>query len=142
MVSYVKRLIRRGRTKVEDSIALKTKEGKIIRIKPLIITRGNTNKRVAHALREEARDFLSKYVSKQVFEQIIEDIVNNKLQRDMVLVLKKIYPIKMCVIREVKIETLRPGKGKLFKVRETKESEEKTPEESKTSEREETFAAS
>ena len=57
----IKRLVRRGRDKVADSFICKTKDKKIMRIKPLIITMHKGTKSIQSAIRLEARRVIREF---------------------------------------------------------------------------------
>jgi small subunit ribosomal protein S3Ae len=97
--SFVKRLIRRGKNKVDDSFLTKTMDGKVVRVKPLAITLKNTNKSVLSSLRLELRKVIKEKFSKLTFSQIIESLIQYKLQRELKTSVVKIYPLRTCEIR-------------------------------------------
>jgi len=97
--TFVKRLIRRGRTKIDDSFTAKTKEGIKVRIKPLIITNTNCVRSTASQIRMEARKQLKETISKQPFITSVEDIINGKIQRSLKEQLSKIFPLRSVDIR-------------------------------------------
>ena len=51
----VKRLVRRGRDKISDSIVAKSSDDKLIRIKPMILTRSNAKGSMLSAVRHVVR---------------------------------------------------------------------------------------
>ena len=101
--SYLKRMIRKGTNYVEDSFSTDCENAQI-RIKPFLITRRKVSRAVRKALREKAREELIKYAKNKNIEFIFEDILRNKLQKELSLKLKKIYPLSLCEIRMLKIE--------------------------------------
>ena len=107
--SYLKRMIRKGTNYVEDSFSTDCKNAQI-RIKPFLITRRKVSRAVRKALREKAREELIKYVKNKNTEFIFEDILRNKLQKELSLKLKKIYPLSLCEIRVLKIEKEKKNK--------------------------------
>ncbi len=56
--SYIKRQIRRGRSKIEDSFLSKTADNKRVRIKPMVITNGKVFKSVETKIRLALRGYL------------------------------------------------------------------------------------
>jgi ribosomal protein S3AE len=98
--SVVRKMVRRTRDKIDDSFPLKTKDGKIIRIKPMLVTRARTTSSVLKALRNAARDFLARMVLKFDYENLMHEIVEKKLQKSMMQELRKILPLSVSEIRE------------------------------------------
>jgi small subunit ribosomal protein S3Ae len=135
--SSVKRLIRRGKEKINLSVVCRTADNKPIRIKPLIIPFSSVQNSVATAYRKESTNFLGSYCAKTTFENIIRDLIAGKLQKDMKGVLKKIHPIRILEISKLYIETEKnASESKIIKV---VEKENKEPgEEAKKTEEEET----
>jgi ribosomal protein S3AE len=99
----VKRLVRRGRNKIDDSFLITLKGGQIARIKPLVITKSLTNNSKATALRHATRETLKAVCAEINFETLVSDVVNNKLQRYMRSTLDHIYPVRSVDIRSCKL---------------------------------------
>ncbi|MBD3303762.1 hypothetical protein GF343_01330 [Candidatus Woesearchaeota archaeon] len=98
-----KRLMRRNRSKIDDSIVYKTSDDKKVRIKPLLVTRGRAQGGTKSALRKQIKEYLAKNISKMTFEQLMKDIINKKLQRAISDALKKTYPVAGCEIRNIEL---------------------------------------
>ncbi len=104
LVSYfLRRMIRKGTNYVEDSFSIKCKDAQL-RVKPFLITRKKVSRAVRNALRIKAKEEISNYIEKKDVNQIFDDILKNKLQKELSLKLKKIYPLSLCEIRVIKIE--------------------------------------
>ena len=105
-----KKLMRRKRDKIEDSFIVVTKDGKIIRIKPLVITRGSTTGSVMATMRRLERAYVAKVISTSDFDAIVTDIVTKKFQHGLGMLLRHLYPIGACEIRQ--FELIAPEKVK------------------------------
>jgi len=103
MPQYIKRMIRKGTNYVEDSFSTNSKDAQI-KIKPFLITRRKVSRAVRKALRNKAKEELINYVKNKTSETIFDDALKNKIQKDLGLKLKKIYPLSLCEIRILKIE--------------------------------------
>lgn len=103
MPYFLKRMIRKGTNYVEDSFSTESKDS-IIRFKPFLITRRKVARSVRKALREKTKEELKKYAKSNKTETIFEDILKNKLQKELSLKLKKVYPLSLCEIRILKVE--------------------------------------
>ena len=97
--AYIKKTIRKNRSKVEDSFIAECKDKVKVRIKPLIVTRYKAKRSVLTGLRKKTREFLLENCKKLSFEQLVSFVINNKLQRDLRKVLKKIFPLAVSEIR-------------------------------------------
>ena len=100
---FLKKATRKGTDYVEDSFSTNCKNAQI-RIKPLLITRKKVSKAVKKALRNKAKEELEEYVKTRESDLIFEDILKNKIQKELSLKLKKIYPLSLCEIRVLKVE--------------------------------------
>ena len=100
----MKRLVRRGRNKIADSFLAKTKDKKVIRIKPIIITHNRGTKSVQSAVRLQIRKFVREYVFTKNADEVFADIVDIKLQKLAKDAVAKIFPIKTVDIRMAKLD--------------------------------------
>ncbi|MBU2104515.1 MAG: hypothetical protein KKF67_01935 [Nanoarchaeota archaeon] len=100
---YLKRVVRKGTNYVEDSFSAEC-EDSLIRLKPILVTRRKVARAVRKALRNKVKEELIDYVKDKKSEEIFEDIIRNKLQKQLSLKLKKIYPLSTCEIRILKVE--------------------------------------
>ncbi len=100
----IKRIVRRNRNRIDDSFTCKTSDGRIVRVKPLIITRDSTSRSVVSALRKNMRESIVRKIAKMKLEQLMNDLVTYKLQRTVRDELKRIYPLRSCEMRVLKEE--------------------------------------
>lgn len=103
MPYFLKRIVRKGTNYVEDSFSAETKDS-IIKIKPFLVTRRKVPREVRKALRIKAKEEIINYVKDKNIDKVIEDITLNKMQKEISLKLKKVYPLSACEIRVLKIE--------------------------------------
>lgn len=103
MPSGVRRIVRRGRTKVGDSVVVATSDNKKVRIKPLLVTNTNANKSAAKSIRLGVRNALASFVSKLTYDQLVEEIMTFKLQKYLGNNAAKIAPIRSSEIRAFKL---------------------------------------
>jgi small subunit ribosomal protein S3Ae len=97
----VKRMVRRGRERLDDSFVAMTNDGKLVRIKPFMLTRFNTSKSVTTAIRKLVQREVQKYVNSNTFDSVVKDLVANRLQSKVRELLKKIYPTNVFEIRRL-----------------------------------------
>ncbi|MEK6890551.1 MAG: hypothetical protein AABX03_00260 [Nanoarchaeota archaeon] len=102
MGSYIRRMMRKGTDYVENSFEVKLKDHKV-RIKTFLITRKKVSRDVRTALRDTVKKEVIIYVEPKTFENVVLDIVNNKLQKELIVKLKKIYPLALCEIKSIAI---------------------------------------
>lgn len=129
MPFFVRKLVRVGTGKVDDSFVLKTADGKDVRLKPLAITVFAVNGSVKTAIRKKLREMLGEEVAKLSFDSLITDLIRYRLQMEFRKKLNKICPVRELIIREIRLEKRRKVK-KAKKKEEAEEVAEETPKES------------
>lgn len=105
--SFVKRLVRRGRSKIDDSFTVKTKDGQLIRIKPIVLTNTTCVASTASQIRLETRRLLKEHVANSGFMNIVQEILMFKLQKSIKEPLQKIHPVRSVDIRVFEREIIR-----------------------------------
>lgn len=103
MPYFLRRMIRKGTNYVEDSFSTNCRDAQI-RIKPFLITRRKVSRAIRKALREKAKEELISYAKNKDIWNIFDDALKNQVQKNLSLVLKKIYPLSLCEIRILKVE--------------------------------------
>ncbi|MBI5398612.1 hypothetical protein HZB03_04055 [Candidatus Woesearchaeota archaeon] len=107
----IKRRVRRRKDKLDDSFVCVTKDKKVIRLKPLIITNSKTSQTMKARLRRTTMANLQHSISTVDYDTLIIDLVNYKLQKDIRNMLHKTFPVKAFEIRI--LETMKDEKHKL-----------------------------
>ncbi len=102
--TYVRRLVRKGTSYAEDSFVTETKDKVKVRIKPLLVTRKKVPRSLLRSLRNTAREFIVQYAKNKSRKELFEDIIMYNLQKEMIKILKKIYPLSVCEIRMAVVE--------------------------------------
>ncbi len=99
--SAAKKLMRRARSKIDDSFIVETSDKKYVRVKPLIITRGRTSNSVLASMLKLERAFIAKTISKMDFESFVKEVIQKKLQHGLNQLLRRLYPVGACEIRQI-----------------------------------------
>jgi len=100
---YIRRMMRKNIDYVEDSFKAESKNALMI-IKPFLITRKKVHRSLKKALREKAKAEIQEYLKDKDAGQIFEDLLTGKLQKQLSLKLKKIYPLTFCDIRDISVK--------------------------------------
>jgi len=100
--SYIKRVVRTGRDRVDLSFAGKTKDNVKVIVKPFLLTKFNTHRSVKAALKEQCKAFFDKYLSETEYHTFLSHLISNKINQDMREVLSKVYPLGNVEIRVMK----------------------------------------
>jgi len=96
--SYIRKMFRTGIDYVEDSFTAECKDEKVL-IKPFMLTRNKVSRAVRNDLRKTARQHLEGHLKTRAAKEVFNEIITNKLQRELSLKLKKVYPLALCEIR-------------------------------------------
>jgi len=99
--SAIKRLIRRNRDKISDSFVTKIAGGRLVRVKPVLVTRTLVSKAVQTSIRMTARKFLKEQYAKMRFDDIVHDIIDMKVQKQLKDLCGKIHPVRTADIKEI-----------------------------------------
>jgi len=100
--SYIRRIMRKGVSYVEDSLVCKTKDGPII-IKPFMLTRKKVHRKIRNALNQKTKEILTNSLKERTTEEAFSLILSSKLQKVISLQLKRIYPLSFFEFRVVKV---------------------------------------
>ena len=104
MPSSIKRFVRRNSEKMDMAFTCETSDNVLLRVKPLVITRGEVKGSIAAKLRNNIVSFLVKTIKKMTYDEIINDLISRKMQDIMRASFNKIYPLKVCEIRYLGVE--------------------------------------
>ena len=141
----IKRQVRKGRTRLDQTIKGVTNDEHAVIIKILLITRNIVKGSVFHTLQKEITAFVIKKIGKVSYDELCDEVVNGKLSKDLRLRLNKVYPLRVCDIREfkwdrfIKASDLRKVKATQKGVKlEEKPVDEEMPDEQEATENKET----
>jgi len=100
--SHLKRMVRKGTGKMEDSFVVTTKDGIKYRIKPVFVTRFSTHNSVKTALRKKSQEYYIESFKQINSNEVFTQIISNKLQVNLKQTLRKIYPVSVSEIKSIK----------------------------------------
>lgn len=132
---YLRRLIRRRRSKIDSFVDVNTRDGAKIRVKPFATTDKRIQSSQKHMIREKMNSTISKLAKTSTLSEFVNKIVDGSLGRDIYKDCKTLYPVKRVEIFKteliseptIKIEEKPKEKPK-------EETEEKTEETKDTTE--------
>jgi len=101
--SYTRRITKKGTSKIEDSFIVKTSDGHMVRIKPLVITRFKAHRSQRAEIRKTYRKYLEEKVSSLKYYELIEKVINYDLQNEIKPTLNKIFPVSNVEIKRITI---------------------------------------
>jgi len=113
--SAIKRFVRRGITRIDETIICETSDNKKLKIKPFLLTRTKVKSLKETILRKLLIDTLVVSVNKMAYDQFFESLISYKLQKSMRQVLNKITPLRSCEIRNISIPSEKEAAKRMIK---------------------------
>ena len=102
--SFIKRAVRKNTNRMDDYFVLRTKEGKKVIVKTLMITLHKVQRSKRAALKKLLDAALKEEIVKVDFENFVINTINYRLQSGIKKRLAKIYPLKELAIRKLVLE--------------------------------------
>jgi len=101
--SQMKRVVRRGRSKIIDSFIVRCGKDRLVRIKPMVFTANRASRGAKSAIRLAVRQHIKELLAHTTFDQLIQDLIGYKIQRALKDVAMKSHPIKSVEIKACKL---------------------------------------
>jgi len=99
--TFIKRIVRSSKDRIDDSFVVTSKDNVQLRIKPLYLTRNNTQHSVSTRIREKGCEEIKTMVSSQSASAFFTEVFMNKVQKTLRSNLSKIYPLQSVEIRSI-----------------------------------------
>ncbi len=100
---FLRSLVRRGSSKINFMIDVKTKDGYIFRMKIIALTHRQLNTSRKHALRLIAKDVIEKTVPDMTVEQFVQATCYSKINSDLMAAFKKVIRVRHVGLEKVKL---------------------------------------
>jgi len=120
--SSLRRLVRRGKERMDESFVVTCKDGKQYRVKPFVVARSKMTGSTLAAMRKAIQETFVKNAASNTHEQYFLDIITNKVQRATVDSVRKVYPLSSLEVRWLE---LLPGTVEAPVVKEEEKTEKK-----------------
>ncbi len=102
--SYLRSIARRRKSIIHDSFVVKTKDGKTVRIKPILITLRKVSAIVKRNLRKALVEEVKKKAEGMNYYDLMKDIFNGNFTKALAADINKINPITHLIIKKVELE--------------------------------------
>ena len=112
---FLRSLVRRGSSKINFIIDIKTKDGYIFRIKLLALTHRQLNTSRQHALRFIARDVINKTIPEMTIDQFVQATCYSKINSDIMAAFKKVIRVRHVGLEKVKLVRTADKETKLLR---------------------------
>ncbi|HSB83461.1 MAG TPA: 30S ribosomal protein S3ae [Nitrosarchaeum sp.] len=100
---FLRSLVRRGSSKINFIIDIKTKDGYLFRIKILALTHRQLNTSRKHALRLIARDVINNTIPEMTIDQFVQAACYSKINSDIMAAFKKVIRVRHVGLEKVKL---------------------------------------
>ncbi len=100
---FLRSLVRRGSSKINFIIDIKTKDGYIFRVKVIALTHRQLNTSRKHALRLIAKDVINKTVPEMTVDQFVQATCYSKINSDIMAAFKKVIRVRHVGLEKVKL---------------------------------------
>ena len=100
---YVRRLARRKRSKIDTSLAVKTKDGIEIILKPVAVGEQRLQTRLRAQLRHRLRSLLTDEAAQRTAPEFVREMLQGELGKILAHGLKNLYPLKKIEIRSSEV---------------------------------------
>ena len=125
---YVRRLIRRRRSRIDGVYDVTTKDGAVIRVKPLATTERRVQTSQKHKIREIMKEVVFSYAKERTLDELIKGIIEDELPNEIAKRCKKFYPLRRVEIYKTELMK-RPTTEERVETKEKKEEKETSEEE-------------
>jgi len=96
-------LVRRGSSKINFILDIKTKDGYVFRVKIIALTQRPLNTSRQHALRVIARDVINNTVPKMTIDQFVQATCYSKINSDIMAAFKRVIKVRHVGLEKVKL---------------------------------------
>jgi len=100
---FLRSLVRRGSSKINFIIDIKTKDGYVFRVKVFALTHRPLNTSRQHALRIIARDVINKTVPEMTIDQFVQATCYSKINSDIMAAFKRVIKVRHVGLEKVKL---------------------------------------
>ncbi|MDD3175875.1 MAG: hypothetical protein PHU51_05340 [Candidatus Nanoarchaeia archaeon] len=123
MPYFIKHMLRKRISYIEDSFQAQTQESNII-IKPFLITRKRVSRAVRAELRRSVKEIILEKTQLRDNRSLFKDILTGDFQKELSSKLKKIYPLSLCEIRILEVKGDITNKKELEKIKKEEDIQE------------------
>jgi small subunit ribosomal protein S3Ae len=124
---YIRRLTRRKHSKMDGVYDVQTKDGYVVRIKPMAITEKRIQSSQERILRRITGETISDFAKTSTLSELVKAIISGELAKNIFKKCKPIYPIKRVEVSKSQILKRVEGEEEIPLIEEEVEEEEEEP---------------
>jgi small subunit ribosomal protein S3Ae len=103
---YIRRLTRRKHSKMDGVFEARTKDGYVMKVKPMAITEKRIQTSQQKAIRHLMSNVVSTAASKQTMSELVKDVLSGDMAKNIFKECKPVYPIRKIEIRRTEITVI------------------------------------
>ena len=103
VANFVKKLVRKRTSRLDDVYILRTKDGQAVQLKTLIVTYNRINRSMGLVLRSKLKAMITEELVKGNFDEFVSKVVGIKIQSAAKRAINKMYPVKEVLIRGMEL---------------------------------------
>ncbi|MBS3122632.1 hypothetical protein J4434_07155 [Candidatus Woesearchaeota archaeon] len=123
--AYLKRIVRRGRNRIDDSFLVKTIDNKVMRIKTIAVTRTLTKRSLRSKLKRILVYETAELAKTVDFFRFLEEVLRYRYQLTIGGMLNKIRPIKQVEVKLLELVDIDPKLVPNYSFKDIRELQEK-----------------
>ncbi len=128
---YLRRMIRRRKSRVDGVYDVETRDGAFLRVKPFAITDNRIQNSQKKLIRNIMKDTITKEGKSKTLNEFLRDTLDEKIGGEIFKSCKKLYPIKRIEIYKTEIKRQPTKTIEEKKPKKKEENEEEKPKETK-----------
>ncbi len=101
--SSIRKKVRKRKDKIENSFIVSTKDKKLVKVKPLILTANNSSKAQQKLLRKAASYLLFNEFGSKTYDEILKDMLSRNLNKKIYETLNSLHPVSSFDIRMLEL---------------------------------------
>ncbi|QKY19242.1 30S ribosomal protein S3ae [Halolamina sp. CBA1230] len=101
---YLRSLVRRGASKVADTVTLLTTDDYRVKIQPVALTTQKADRSQEKAIRSEMVDIVEEAAEERTFEQLVDSVVEGRVSSAIYGEAKEIYPLRRVEVQKLTLE--------------------------------------
>ncbi|ESP87172.1 30S ribosomal protein S3Ae [Candidatus Halobonum tyrrellensis G22] len=101
---YLRSLVRRGASKVDLAITVRTTDDYRVRVQPVAFTTKKADRSQEHAIRQIMIDIVEEAASERTFEQLVDSVVQGRISSAIYGEAKQVYPLRRVEVQKLTLE--------------------------------------
>jgi len=105
---FMRSMVKRKTSRIDSIMPALTKDGKKLRLTITCLTLSRANLSQVHAIRTVMNQFIIPYAATRDLNTFVKDMINGEISKELLKLIKGIYPIRRVEIIKSKVEEVGP----------------------------------